>query len=356
MIRKLLLIGLFFRTTLLVLAISPEATQHLQAGIEAEKQRNFGAAIGEFRRVTELEPADPVGFVRLANAYMENHQYGEAVPPLKKVLENNSELPVAHQLLGYALLAQGNSAEAIPHLEKVHELGALGIAQLQTGRASDAMTNLQAALAKTPNDPDLLYYVSQAGEMLSQQSLDALLSADPNSARAHQAKAHTLFLMHQFPQAENEYQQALALRPDIPGLHLELGQVYMTDSQLPKAEEQFLAETKLQPASGEAAFRLGDIWLQQGKVQDALKMLKQADALRPDISDTLYALGKAAALAGEASNAERALSRVIVLEKDSPLAGQAHYSLAGIYRKQGKSAEAEHEMQEFHRLQSSNQP
>jgi tetratricopeptide (TPR) repeat protein len=356
MIRIMLLVCLFVRTTLLALAISPEATQHLQAGIAAEKQRNFAVAIGEFRKVTELEPDDPTGFVRLANAYMENHQYGDAVRPLNKVLENNSELPVAHQLLGYALLAQGNAAGAIPHLEKVHELGALGIAQLQTGRASEAVTNLQAALAKMPSDPDLLYYVSQAGEMLSQQSLDALLSSSPNSARAHQAKAHNFYVLHQFPQAENEYQQALALRPDIPGLHLELGQVYAADSQLPKAEEQFLAETQLQPAGAEAAFRLGDVWLQEGKPKDALKMLKQADTLRPDISDTLYSLGKAAVLVGDTSTAEHALSRVIVLENDSPLAGQAHYSLAGVYRKQGKAAEAEHEMQEFHRLQGGNKP
>ena len=44
---------------------SPEALQHMQAGAEAEKSRHFETAIAEFRKVTELEPRVPAGFVRL---------------------------------------------------------------------------------------------------------------------------------------------------------------------------------------------------------------------------------------------------------------------------------------------------
>jgi len=64
-------------------------------------------------------------------------------------------------LLGYALLAQGYAAEAIPHLERIQEQTALGIAQIETGQLPQAVTNLQAALAKHPNDPDLLYYLAR---------------------------------------------------------------------------------------------------------------------------------------------------------------------------------------------------
>jgi tetratricopeptide (TPR) repeat protein len=330
---------------------SPHAMQHLQAAAEAERRQNFETAIAEFRKVTELEPADPIGFVRLGNAYMENRQYGEAVPALKKALELNPSLRKADQLLGYALLTQGYAAEAIPHLEKVDEVGALGIAQIQTGRASDAVSNLQAALAKTPNDLDLLFYLSQASAMLAQQSLEVLTAADPNSSRSHQVRAHSYYLSHQFPEAEKEYEQALALRPDVPGLHLELGEVYAASSQWAKADEQFLAETKLQPGNAEAAYRLGDARLQEGKTAGALKELERSDLLRPDMSETLYSLGKAAVLAGDAAAAQRALTRVIALEKESPLAAQAHYTLARLYRQQGKAEEAEHEMQQFHRLQ-----
>jgi len=350
MIHALLALVLLTQTNSSTLQLSPPAMQHLQAGAEAEKRRDFETAVSEFQKVTELEPTAAVGFVRLGNAYMESHQYREAIPLLKKALEQNPDLPVAHQLLGYALLAQGYAAEAIPHLEKIHEVGALGIAQIQTGQASEAVSNLQAALRKAPTDPDLLFYLSQASEMLSQQSLDALTAADPNSSRAHQVRAHSHYVLHQYPEAEKEYEQALALRPDVPGLRLELGEVYAANSQWPKAEEQFLAETTLQPGNAEAAYRLGDARLQEGKPQEALKDLWRADLLRPNVSDTLFSLGKAAALTGDVATAEHALTRVIALEKESPLAAQAHYSLAGLYRKQGKTQDAAREMQEFHRI------
>jgi cytochrome c-type biogenesis protein CcmH/NrfG len=97
-------------------AASPEALQHLQAGVEAEKEKHFDSAIAEFRKFTQLEPGQAEGFVNLGQACIENRDYTGAVPPLKHALELKPDLPVAHQLLGYALLAQGYAAEAIPHL------------------------------------------------------------------------------------------------------------------------------------------------------------------------------------------------------------------------------------------------
>jgi tetratricopeptide (TPR) repeat protein len=122
-IRILLAVWLAWQT------VSPETLQHLQAGTEAEKQRQFDVAIAEFKKVTELAPALPDGFINLGQAYMENQDYGAAIPPLKHAVQLAPDLGAAHQLLGYALLAQGYNAEAIPHLEKIQEQTALGIAR-----------------------------------------------------------------------------------------------------------------------------------------------------------------------------------------------------------------------------------
>jgi tetratricopeptide (TPR) repeat protein len=153
------------------------------------------------------------------------------------------------------------------------------------------------------------------------------------------------------PEAAKEYEQALALRPDLPGLRLELGQVYAAGSEWEKAEEQFREETKLQPGNAEAAYRLGDALLQQGKMKEAAEELRRSDQLRPDMPETLYSLGKADAL-NDPTAAEHELARVIELEKETPLAGQAYLVLAGIHRKQGKTDQAAHEMQEYRRIQA----
>ncbi|HYM08700.1 MAG TPA: tetratricopeptide repeat protein [Terriglobales bacterium] len=346
MIRILLAVWLLWQ------AVSPEALQHMQAGAEAEKQKRFDVAIAEYKHVTELAPTQPEGFVSLGQAYMEHQDYGAAIAPLKHALELSPGLAAAHQLLGYALLAQGYNAEAIPHLEKVQERTALGIAQIGAGQLQPAVENLQAALAQHPNDPDLLYYLGRASGLLSKQSIDTLLAAYPDSARAHQALAENYYVLRQMPQAEREFLEALRLRPDTPELHLELGLVYAGSAQWPKAEEQFRAQTKLQPGNAEGAYRLGTALLQQGKAREARIELQRADRLQPDMPETLYSLGKAAALAGDPPAAEKAWMKLLTVEKTSDLAAQTHFALAGLYRKQGKTADAERETREFQKLQS----
>ena len=324
----------------------------MRAGAEAEKSGHFEAAIAEFRKVTELEPTLPEGFVSLGQVYLEGGDYGGAIPPLKKALQLNADLVPAHQLLGYALLAQGYATEAVPHLEKAQDQAALGIAQLEAGQLPDAVTNLREALSKRPNDPDLLYYYGRASGLLSKQAIDSLIAASPDSARAHQAMAENYYVLRQMPQAEKEFREAIRLRPDLPKIHLELGLVYAGSSQWPKAEEAFRAETKLQPGNAEAAYRLGNALLQQGKSREARAELQRSDKLQPEMPETLYSLGKAASLEGDSVAAENAWKKVIEVERGSSLAAQAHFALAGLYRKQGKSAAADREMEEFKKLQN----
>lgn len=328
-----------------------EAVALLHSGAAAEERGDLEAAVADFRKAADRAPDSAVCFFRLGDAYMKKLDYADALPPLRRALVLNPESPVIHQLLGYALLAQGYASEAIPHLTAVHDSAALGIAQLQAGQFDQAVANLQAALAANPNDPDLLYYMSRAANALSSRSADNLLSRFPDSARGHQMKAQTLFRMKMFEESAKEYERALALRPDLPGLRLELGQVFAAQSDWAKAEPQFRLETKLQPGNAEAEYRLGDSLLQQGMMAEAAAELRHSDALRPDMPETLYALGKASAISNP-DQAEGVLRRVVEMEKDTQLAAEADFALAGIYRRQGKAELATHEMQEFKRIRA----
>jgi tetratricopeptide (TPR) repeat protein len=347
MIYQVLLVWLVLQGT------PPEAAQHFQAGIAAEKQGHLDVAIAEFTKVTELNPKLTSGFVTLGQAYMENHDYGSAIPPLKRAIELSPESTVAHRLLGYALLAQGYATEAVPHLKQAKEQAALGIAQLQTGDLADAVVNLHAALKEHPNDPDLLYYFGRASGLLSKQSIDTLVTASPDSARAHQAMGENYFVLRRMPEAEKEFLEALKQRPDVPGLHLDLGLVYAGASRWAEAEREFRAETKLQPGNAEAAFRLGDTLLREGEARTARTELERSNHLQPGMPEILYSLGKAASLDGDSDSAQKAWFQLLNIEKDGPLAAQAHFGLAAIYRKRGNTEQANKEMREFQRLQGS---
>ena len=333
-------------------ALSPDAIDHAQAGLAAQKAGHLPEAIVEFRKVTELAPQLAAAFVNLGAAYMENRQYEEAVAPLKRSLDLNPNLVGAQQMLGYALLRQGYATEAIPYLEKVHDEAALGIAQLNTGKFQDAITNLSAALQKHPNDPELLYHLGRASGLLSKEVFDTLESGFPTSARTHQALAENLAVLKRIPEAEKEYLAAIQLAPAAAGIHLALGLLYASSSEWPKAEEQFRTEAKLQPGDAETAYHLGNALLQEGKIEEARSELERANQLRPSMPETLYALGKANSLIGNAAITEKSWLQVLNLEKTGSLAMQAHFGLAALYRKQGKAADAEREMQAYKQLQA----
>ncbi|MCU1294252.1 MAG: hypothetical protein JWP08_3102 [Bryobacterales bacterium] len=334
-------------------AVSPEAVEHAKAGIAAQQDGRLNDAIKEFKQVTELAPTLPPGFVNLGAAYLQNREYGSAIPPLKKSLELNPDLIGAHQMLGYALLAQGYAGEAIPHLERAHVEDVLGIAELRVGKLPEAIAHLNAALSKNPNDPELLYYLGRASGLLSKEAMDTLEASHPDSARAHQALGEGYAALRQIPEGEKEYREALRLQPDTTGVHLSLGQLYAAASEWPKAEDEFRVEATLQPGDAETAYSLGNALLQEGKLEEATTELERADRLRPQMPETLYALGKANSLSGDSAAAEKAWAEVISLEKTRSLAAQAHFGLAGLYRKQGKTAQAEREMGEYQRIHGS---
>jgi tetratricopeptide (TPR) repeat protein len=332
--------------------VPDQASEHMQAGIAAEKEKKFDIAIAEFTRVTQLDDKLAEAFIGLGQAYMEKGEYGSAIAPLKHALQLSPDSLPAHQLLGYSLLSQGFATEAIPHLRLLPDKTTLGIAEIQAGQLADAVTHLQAAQAAHPNDPDILYYLGRASGLLAKQSIDTLLAGYPDSARAHQAMAENYFVLRRMQDAEKEYREALRLRPGLPEVHLALGEVYAGAFQWPKAEEQFRLQAKLQPGNAEAAYRLGQALLEEGKAHEARIELLRADHLMPDMPETLYSLGKAASLEGDSAAAEKVWTKLLSIEKNTQLAAQAHFGLAAIYRKQGKAAEAKQEMQAFESLQN----
>src|SRR5271170_5742665 len=343
--------GVFLSVLLALQASGSSALQHVHVGVDAEKSGQLDAALAEFQRATELDPKLAVAFADLGGVYIEKRDYAAAIPPLRRAIELSPDLEAAQRLLGYALLAQGYATEAVGHLEKAHAEDALGIALLEAGKLPEAVTVLQKALAQNPDDPELLYYYGRASGLLSKQVFDQLEARFPDSPRAHEMMAQDYSVLRDVPAAEREFSAALRLRPQTAGLHLQLGELYARAQQWDKAEEQFRLETELQPGSPEAFYRLGEARLQLGKFHEAREALVQSDQLRADMPETLYQLGKAAAMDGDDTTAQQSWQHVLSLEKDTALAGQAHFGLSGIYRKQGKPADADREMEEFRKLQ-----
>jgi tetratricopeptide (TPR) repeat protein len=342
-----------FLTLLLFAQAAPSRVDtDTHATAEAIQQNQPDSAIAQFRQAIAQTPNDPAPYIGLGEAYMRTSNFAEAIPPLKHALELNPDLPAVHRQLGYALLAQGYAAEAIPHLDRSTDRAALGIAEIETNHFAEAVTNLQAALSEKPNDPDLIYYLGRASQMLADDSNERLLTQFPQSARAHQLKAENYSTFHETQKAETEFRTALAARANLPGIHLELGELYAQNSKLAPAEQEFREERRIRPGSAEAAYRLGQVLLQQGKAREAVNQLNESNDLTPNMPETLQVLGKAAFLSGDKTLAEKSWTQLLSLESEGPLAAQTHFDLANLYRSEGKKQEAEMHMQQFQKLRA----
>ena len=335
---------------LLLLQVSPELRQHVEAGLKAKAGGDLDTAIREFQRVAELAPGLAASHVNLGAVYYEKKDYAQAIPPLKKALELNPDLPGAQGMLGAALLAQGYAAEAIPHLEKGQLEHLLGVALLEAGRPRDAVDRLETALQKSPGDEDLLYYLSQAHARLSRQLFDKMRSEKPSSPRTQQMIGEAMAAAGNRVEAEKHLHSALDVRPDLRGVHFALGELHLESGDYEKAETEFRAEVALTPASAAAAYKLGLVLLRRGQTTEALSHLKRADQLMPGMPETQLELGKALLASGDDAGAEAAFRKVLEVESTSQLAQAAHFQLAQIYRKQGRAADADRHLKLFQQL------
>jgi len=72
--------------------------------------------IERFKYLTEVDPANELGWFSLGRAYIDGGQAKEAVPPLQRVLALNPNFSKAYALLGHAQKASGDTAGAIQTL------------------------------------------------------------------------------------------------------------------------------------------------------------------------------------------------------------------------------------------------
>ncbi len=336
--------------------VTPELRQRVEAALAAKAAGNLDQAIAEFQRVVELAPALAAAHVNLGATYFAKKDYLRAIPALRRALELNPDLPGAIQMLGSSLLAQGATAEAIPYLEKVRADDLLGIALLDVHRPREAVDRLETALLQRPEDPDLLYYLALAHSQLSQLTFERLRANRAGLARTQQMMGEAMAAAGNRDAAEKHFRAALAARPDLHDVHLALGQFYLTAGDYVKAEAEFRGEAALAPASAAVAFRLGSVLANRGRLAEAISELQRSLRLAPDMPETSLELGKAQAAVGNLPAAEEALQRVLVAEPSSILAETAHLQLSQIYRRLGRTADADRELRSLQELRARRRP
>jgi len=134
----------------------------VDTAVELAKKRDYQAAIIEWKKALELNPAASVAHFNLANALRETGQLEEAIAQYEKALELSPDDAEAHNNLGNALLRKGRLDEAIAHFEEALKQNPdhanahtnLGAVLLQRGQFDRAIPHFQKAIENHPQLAD----------------------------------------------------------------------------------------------------------------------------------------------------------------------------------------------------------
>jgi tetratricopeptide (TPR) repeat protein len=148
-----------------------------------------------------------------------------------------------------------------------------------------------------------------------------------NLARAHEAATPP-----QRDEALRFLTVAVALRPDSPGTHYNLGNALRDKGQLDDAIACYRKAIELDPKYGQAHTNLGNILKGQGDIDEAIACYRQAIAADPELIQAHINLGDALRTQGDLAEAVTSLRRAAQL---NPNDAKVHSNVAEILRAHG---------------------
>ena len=210
-------------------------------------------------------------------------------------------------------------------------------------------TRAQEVLNRKPETDESLYELADAYQALSFLSSLWVLQTDADSYRAHELRGEALEAAGKTDEAIEEYRQALKLKPELQTVHFSIGNLYWRGGRMEEALVELQEELKVNPADPNSHYELGDILLSQNKLQDAEKHFLQALKFDPDLTEAHLAMERTASARGDSATAILHLKKAVEL---APGSSAPHYRLWLLYRKTGKTAEAQKERELFEKLKA----
>ena len=167
----------------------------------------------------------------------------------------------------------------------------------EAGRGDESYALLEAALAKQPDNPELLYETALAAErqgkpQVLEQHLGHLLKLKPDHAHALNAFGYSLAERNiRLAEAHKLITQALALAPQDPFIMDSMGWVLFRQGKLPEALKTLETAYGIK-ADPEIAAHLGEVLWTMGRKDDAARLMNEAAKKNPDSEVLAAALKK----------------------------------------------------------------
>jgi len=193
----------------------------------AMRQGNLDGAAEGFAAVIKQAPNFAEAHFNLGLVNEERGHYDEAIASFQRALALKPHLHGANLFLGITEFR-------LNHLDKAHAAVAketvsfpkdasawmwLGVVCLAQDKAEDAAEALDKAAKLKPDDEDIFYHRGRAHLLVSKNSYARMFQLDSNSWLVHRVLAQANSEAERHTDAIAEYEAAVKLAPNQPGLH-----------------------------------------------------------------------------------------------------------------------------------------
>ena len=271
---------------------SSQVEGHFTAAQQAQKIGDYATAEREYLSVLTMKPNFAEAHMNLGLVYQLQDHIPDAMAEFRRALRLKRTLTGANFFLGVDYCKAGEGTKAIPYLKAAARQEPqqpdiwswLATAQELSADFHAEAATLEKALSLQPRNVDLLYLLGHAYERLGKEEVSLLKKAAPGSARTEQLLAESYAASGAWSMAMIRFQNALAISPGTPGLHVEIGEVLLRAGRVKRAAMEFEQELRGAPGSLRPIVRRGETEFILGDVEAAL-----ADWTRVVDTDTLEA-------------------------------------------------------------------
>ena len=337
--------------------VTPEVQNLYAQAKAAGKSGDSAAAIEKYRAIVKLAPHLAAAYNNLGMLYFDGHDYPHAIATLQRGLELNPNMPSTAAMLGMSYFQLGKNEKAEPMLESALRANpkddqvemVLVHILINAKKLHEATTHLNDFLARNPKNQEAWYLLGKTYLQLSEGALTKIDEIDPDSVVAHEIAGEIDESMHNYDLALVEFKKAVDKAPQAPGTHMHMGDAFWNMGKWKSAQSEFRAELANDPNNCFARWKLANATLEANdSSEDAFNELNGAIEHCPTLMQAR--VDRARALVRLGRHAE-ALPDLLMAENESPREPSIHFLLAAVYRAQGKSTEAQSEMQTYGKLQ-----
>jgi tetratricopeptide (TPR) repeat protein len=336
------------------------AREAMQQGAAAIASGNFSAAVAAYSAVTQKLPDFAEGYLNLGLALEQGGSLDDARVALEKALHLKPGLRGANLFLGIVDYRENRYKEAEASLQREtaidpHDAKAfmwLGVCKLAQDDPQGAIAPLDKAFALDPKDEDILYHRGRAYLLVANASYDAMFKLDHDSMRVHQVLAEAYAQGYRNQDAIGEFQLAIKMTPQQPGLHEELADQFWVVGQLDQAADAYRQELLVDPHAESAQYKLGSLLVLDRNVAEGVELLRAVLRDDPALSDAHYYLGRGLLGLNKDREAIEQFQLAVAADPANDRALSSYYQLAQAYRGLHDSQNAEIAMKEFMRMRA----